>query len=160
MKKLTFKDLQEQGLVLTKQEAMDLQPHVSKISQHGSDGENAVDFGRSAQHTAEHYQQSTQANKVEQSTGFTPASGNQAPGPDTPVEQKKLVAGNFRGKPGEKLKAEGYQIGDMYPRLELKQDEPVFVDHEVTQEDLDENPQLVADGVKIGDVIQVPAEQE
>ncbi len=29
------------------------------------------------------------------------------------------------------------------------------IDHEVTQEDLDTNPDLVAQGVKVGDIIQI-----
>lgn len=33
-------------------------------------------------------------------------------------------------------------------------------DHIVTQEDLDNNPQLVEDGVKVGDTIQVPETEE
>ena len=33
-------------------------------------------------------------------------------------------------------------------------------DHIVTQEDLDNNPQLVEDGVKVGDTIQVPTNNE
>lgn len=31
-----------------------------------------------------------------------------------------------------------------------------LVDHEVTQEDLDTKPELVAEGVKVGDIIKVP----
>lgn len=31
-----------------------------------------------------------------------------------------------------------------------------LVDHEISQEDLDANPELVADGVKVGDVIELP----
>lgn len=33
---------------------------------------------------------------------------------------------------------------------------PEMVDHEVTQEDLDNNPELVTEGVAVGDVIQIP----
>lgn len=32
-----------------------------------------------------------------------------------------------------------------------------MIDHVVTQEDLDNNPQLAAEGVKLGETIQVPA---
>lgn len=32
------------------------------------------------------------------------------------------------------------------------------IDHEVTQEDLDKNPDLVAQGVVVGDTIQIPAD--
>ena len=34
-----------------------------------------------------------------------------------------------------------------------------MIDHEVTQDDLDKNPDLVADGVKVGDVIQIAVEE-
>lgn len=32
-------------------------------------------------------------------------------------------------------------------------------DHEVTQEDIDNNPQFVIDGIKVGDIIQVPKDK-
>jgi hypothetical protein len=35
-----------------------------------------------------------------------------------------------------------------------------LVDHTLTQEDLDENPDLVTEGLKVGDVIQIPAEDK
>ncbi len=36
-------------------------------------------------------------------------------------------------------------------------DVPDTLDHEVTQEDLDNNPTLAEQGVKVGDTIQIPA---
>ena len=39
---------------------------------------------------------------------------------------------------------------------EEKKPEVETVDHEVTQEDLDANPELVEEGVKVGDIIQYP----
>jgi len=45
-----------------------------------------------------------------------------------------------------------------------KKDEALFdeelVDHVVTQEDLDLNPELEEEGTKVGDTIQVPKEEE
>lgn len=35
---------------------------------------------------------------------------------------------------------------------------PQTVDHEVTQEDLDKNPSLGEQGIKVGDVIQIPVD--
>lgn len=46
---------------------------------------------------------------------------------------------------------------------ELPVDEAVqqeFIDHEVTEEDLQNNPELANEGVAVGDVIQVPKEDE
>jgi len=45
-----------------------------------------------------------------------------------------------------------------------KKDEALFddelVDHVVTQEDLDLNPELAEEGTKVGDVIQIPKEDD
>lgn len=160
MSKLTYQDLAEKGLHLTKQEALKLQPHISKISQHGADGLNDVQFEKGSQHTTEdqlQHQSAGQANTVEQSTGFETKQADQKP-KDEPVEQKKLVAGNFNKK-GNTLAADGYKIGDMHPRIEDKpKDEPdeETEDFTVTQEYLDAHPDLVADGCVAGETIQLP----
>lgn len=151
MKPLTFNDLQESGLVLTKHEAMKLQPHISKISQHGADGNNAVEFDKGSSHTATQAQSNTgAANQVKQSTGFETKQPQQAS-----VEQKKLVAGNFNKK-GNTLAADGYKIGDLYPRLETIQILPgeETIEFTVTEEYLAEHAELTE--LKVGDVIQVP----
>ena len=43
---------------------------------------------------------------------------------------------------------------------ENKDDQPEMIDHVVTQEDLDNNLDLVREGVKVGDTIQIPKEVE
>lgn len=39
-------------------------------------------------------------------------------------------------------------------------DNTPMVDHVLDQEDLDENPELVAEGLKVGDVVRIPAEDK
>jgi hypothetical protein len=39
-------------------------------------------------------------------------------------------------------------------------DDPKLIDHVVTQEDLDSNPELAAAEVKVGDTIQIPAKSD
>lgn len=41
-----------------------------------------------------------------------------------------------------------------------EQDEPKFVDHVLTEEDMKNNPELEAQGLKVGDLIQVPEVEE
>lgn len=45
------------------------------------------------------------------------------------------------------------------PELE-KASDVKLVDHEIIQEDLDNNPELVSEGIKVGDVVQIPAEDD
>lgn len=51
----------------------------------------------------------------------------------------------------------GYNEEIPLSQLSLFGDKPVeLVDHEISQEDLDMNPDLVEEGVKVGEVIQLP----
>lgn len=57
----------------------------------------------------------------------------------------------------EKLELELDELVAQLPKEEEKSKE--FIDHEVTQEDLDNNPDLVEQGQKVGDIIQIPIEE-
>lgn len=48
------------------------------------------------------------------------------------------------------------KAAELIAAITAKLAEPAMMDHEVTQEDLDSNPDLVAEGVKVGDIIQLP----
>lgn len=51
----------------------------------------------------------------------------------------------------------GYNEEISPSQLSLFGDKPVeLIDHEISQEDLDMNPELVTEGVKVGEVIQLP----
>ena len=161
-KSLKLTDLQQHGLALTQKDAQELLPHISKISQHGSDGLNEVEFEKGSMHTAESQKQHNsagQANSVKASTGFTPVSGDNLP--PEPIKQKKLTKADFTKKP--ELTADGYKVGDLYPRTvtpapELDNENSETIKFTVTQEYLDDpaNAQLVADGVVVGDEIDIP----
>lgn len=64
MGKLTFKDLKKQGVLLTKEEAMQLHHQINEIAQRGDDGLNDLfpkkDFGTMGQ-----------ANNVQPSKGIS-----------------------------------------------------------------------------------------
>lgn len=51
----------------------------------------------------------------------------------------------------------GYSTDSSPEQLSLFSDKEIeLIDHEVSQEDLDNNPELVDEGVKVGEVIQLP----
>lgn len=88
------------------------------------------------------------------------SQGEEAPIEQPPVEEEKSVEPSIEpsegdeAEEGEKLPPESEVVGEE-PKEWKEEEPPQLVDHEVTQEDLDENPGLGEAGVKVGDVIQI-----
>jgi hypothetical protein len=145
-KSLTYAELEKQGLKLSQGEAQSLHTRISDIAKGIHESGEVFEL---AQHD-----KMGQANNVKTSNGFTPLSGD-----DTlkqkPTEQKVLKLGDFNKKDNT-LKADGYKIGDLYPRIEVKP-EPELVDFIITDEYLTDHPEVAESGAKVGDTIKVPA---
>lgn len=157
-KSLTYLEIEISGLKLTQMEAQRIHSRINEIAQ--GRHESGEVFEKPV------YEQMKQANDVKESHGITSAKpeGDIDSKIDAPIVQKKLVAGNFNKK-GNTLAEDGYKIGDLYPRIEVKQDsgendggEDSYETTEfiVTEQNLEEKPFWLNEGAKVGDIINVP----
>jgi co-chaperonin GroES (HSP10) len=74
------------------------------------------------------------------------------------VELQELNT-NLAALKAEELKALSF-IGQMTNPQAAKEEQPQGTPHTVTQEDLDNNPELVEAGVAVGDDVIIPAQPE
>ena len=114
MSHISHDDLKKQGLKLNKWEALELQSHINRISQHGADEAEEV------------YAPKEEA--------------------DFEEEESKINDGPVK-KEHPKTKAKRLKDAGLF-------------EHTVTQEDLENNPELAENGVKEGNVIEVPIKED
>lgn len=139
MAKLTYQDLLDKGLELTKDEATSLQSGITHISKFGHDGANDVfDYDKTGKSDGT----GGGLSSVKATPGFEPNQKKEEPAkPETPKQKKEREAKEKKAAEEEtarlaKLKEEGLE------------------ERAVTQEDLDDDPTLVEAGVAVGDVHQ------
>lgn len=95
------------------------------------------------------------------------AVGGEKEAEPTPTEGEKPLEEMKHAELKEKAESLGLKksgsIADLKERITLhleSKDDVEMIDHIVTEEDLKAKPELVTKGVKVGDVIQLPKEDE
>jgi len=150
MAKLTYADLVKQGVHLTKDEATALQSGVTHISKFGSDGMNDLfDYDKTGNQNA-----STAGGlgSIKQTPGFEPNGGNSDDDNSSP--KKPETAKQKKEREAAEKKATEEQEANDKRIAALK--EAGLEEREVTEQDLIDEPDLVTQGVKVGDVHEFP----